>query len=59
MSGNIVYLDLHPSSANITGFYNNITPSGLLDQTIVNSGFTVETVTYHITPHANGCDRDP
>jgi len=44
------------SSGLVTGFYNNATPSGLLDQTLVNSGFTIETVTYHITPHANGCD---
>jgi len=45
-----------PSSINLSGFSNNITPSGLLDQTLVNSGFTTETVTYHITPYANGCD---
>ena len=45
-----------PSSVNLSGFYNNSTPSGLLDQTLVNSGFTIETVTYHITPHANGCE---
>ena len=54
-SGYIVHLELHTSSANITGFYNNVTPSGLIDQTLVNSGVNTETVTYHITPHANGC----
>ena len=35
---------------------NNNIPSGLLDQTLLNTGFNIETVTYHITPHANGCD---
>jgi len=45
-----------PSSVNLSGFSNNITPSGLLDQILTNSGFTPETVTYQITPHANGCD---
>ena len=45
-----------PSSVNLSGFSDNATPSGLLDQTLVNSGFTTETVTYQITPHANNCD---
>jgi len=48
-----------PSSVNLSGFYNNATPSGLLDQTLMNSGFTTEVVTYHLTPHANGCDGSP
>ena len=45
-----------PSSGNVSGYYNNFAPSGLLDQTLINSGLNIETVTYHITPHANGCD---
>ena len=44
------------SSVNLSGFSNNAIPTGLLNQTLVNSGFTTETVTYHITPHANNCD---
>ena len=44
-----------PSSPNITGWSNNLTPTTLLDQTLINSGFSVETVTYSITPQLNGC----
>jgi uncharacterized protein (TIGR02145 family) len=45
-----------PGSANVTGFANNLlTPSALINQNLVNSGFTDETITYHITPHAYGC----
>ena len=45
-----------PSSGNITGFSNNAIPTVTLNQTLVNSGFAIETVTYHITPRANGCN---
>lgn len=45
-----------PSSGNITGWSNNSTPTILLDQTLINTVLNVETVTYHIIPHANGCD---
>lgn len=42
------------SSGNVTGYSDG---SGLsIDQILVNSGFNNETVTYSITPHANGCD---
>jgi uncharacterized protein (TIGR02145 family) len=45
------------SSGFVSGFSDNLlTPATLLDQTLVNSGFNIETVTYHLTPHANGCD---
>jgi uncharacterized protein (TIGR02145 family) len=44
------------SSPNITGFADQSTPTTLLNQTLSNSGYTIETVTYEITPHANGCD---
>ncbi|MBE0646231.1 MAG: hypothetical protein IH596_00435 [Bacteroidales bacterium] len=44
------------SSSNLGGFSDNTTPTTLLDQTLTNSGYTIETVTYHVTPHANGCD---
>ena len=43
------------SSAGVTGFSTNLTPSALLNQTLVNSGYNIETVTYHLTPIANGC----
>lgn len=45
-----------PSSFNVTGYSNNIIPTFLLNQTLVNTGFTTENVIYHITPHNNGCD---
>jgi len=44
------------SSANVTGFSDNSTPTDLLDQTLVNSGDNIEWVTYQVTPTANGCD---
>jgi len=44
-----------PSSASITGWANNSVPSGAIAQSLVNSGFNTEWVTYHITPTANGC----
>ena len=42
-----------PSSANITGWSNVAVGTTLLNQTLVNTGFNTETVTYHITPHAS------
>ena len=44
------------SSPNVSGFSDNITPTAIIDQTLFNSGFNIETVTYHLTPTANGCD---
>ena len=44
-----------PSSANITGWADNAVPTTTLNQTLDNTGFNIETVTYHITPSANGC----
>ncbi|TSA25287.1 MAG: hypothetical protein D4R67_10400, partial [Bacteroidetes bacterium] len=41
------------SSLNITGF--SPTGSGNIMETITNSGFTTEWVTYQVTPAANGC----
>jgi len=40
----------------VTGFLDNAIPTITLNQTLVNSGYNLETVTYHITPHANGCN---
>jgi uncharacterized protein (TIGR02145 family) len=44
-----------PSSGNITGWSNNSTPTTSLNQTLLNTGLFIETVTYHLTPSANGC----
>ena len=44
------------SSLLVTGFSNSLTPATTINQTLVNSGYNIETVTYHITPHVNGCD---
>ena len=41
------------SSPNLTGFSNGT--GNVINQTIINNGFTAETVTYHITPTASGC----
>jgi len=43
------------SSASVTGFSDNAIPTVTLNQTLVNSGYNIETVTYHITPNANNC----
>ena len=45
-----------PSSANISGYANSISPTSLINQTLHNSGYNFETVTYKITPRANNCD---
>ena len=45
-----------PSSVFVTGYSDNSIPTILLDQVLYNSNNVDETVTYHITPHANGCD---
>jgi uncharacterized protein (TIGR02145 family) len=42
-----------PSSANLAGFLPG--SGGVITQTLTNSGYTIETVTYHVTPAANGC----
>ncbi len=44
------------SSPQVSGYSDNAIPTVLLNQTLVNTGFNIETVTYHITPQANGCD---
>ncbi|MEI6898945.1 MAG: PKD-like domain-containing protein [Bacteroidota bacterium] len=44
-----------PSSPNVTGYSNNIIPANQISQVLINIGNSVETVTYHITPFANGC----
>jgi len=44
------------SSPFVSGFSGNSTPTTLLDQTLYNSGYDIEWVTYQITPEANGCD---
>ncbi|MFC2102698.1 PKD-like domain-containing protein, partial [Bacteroidota bacterium] len=44
------------SSANVSGFSDQLTPTTVLDHTLVNSGDDIEWVTYQVTPAANGCD---
>ena len=43
------------SSVNISGYSDQTTPATLLDQTLTNSGFDMETATYTITPSSSGC----
>jgi uncharacterized protein (TIGR02145 family) len=45
------------SSPNLGGYSNGT--GSLIAQTLTNSGFTNETVTYTITPYANGCTGHP
>ena len=45
-----------PSSANVSGYSDNLVPSVFLNQTLVNSGLNPEWVIYHLSPSANGCD---
>ena len=48
-----------PSSASITGWANNAVPTTILNQTLDNTGFNTESVTYQVTPTANGCTGSP
>ena len=48
-----------PSSANITGWADNAVPTITLNQTLDNTGYNIESVTYHVTPSANGCPGTP
>jgi len=43
------------STGNISGYSDQTTPTTLLNQTLVNSGFDTEWVIYHVTPMADGC----
>ena len=43
------------SSILVSGYSNSTSPDTLINQTLVNSGFSTETVTYHITPENSGC----
>jgi len=44
-----------PSSASITGWVEQSTPSSLINQTLTNNGYDIEMVTYSITPDISGC----
>jgi uncharacterized protein (TIGR02145 family) len=44
-----------PSSGNITNWSNSTVPTIQISQNLINTGNIPETVTYHITPQANGC----
>ncbi|MBL7137421.1 MAG: hypothetical protein ISS17_01430, partial [Bacteroidales bacterium] len=56
VSGTLFTWSATGSSANVTGFSDNAIPTDILDQTLMNTGDDIETVTYTITPSANGCD---
>jgi len=56
VSGTLFTWTCTPSSANITGWSNNASPSDTIFQDLVNTGAAIETVTYHLTPTANGCN---
>jgi len=43
------------SSANVSGYSNSVAPGILINQTLVNSGFSTEIVTFHVTPVNSGC----
>jgi len=43
------------SSGSVSGYSNTIVPGNTIDQVLFNSGFTAETVTYHITPENASC----
>ena len=48
------------SSHNITGYFNNQSiPGPFINQTLVNSGIQIDSVTYHITPHKGSCTGEP
>jgi uncharacterized protein (TIGR02145 family) len=55
ISGTLFTWTATPSSANITGYTDNTTPDTHIGDNLINMGDINETVTYHITPHANGC----
>lgn len=44
------------ASGNVSGYSNSVNPDTLINQTLNNSGNVVDSVVYHITPHANGCN---
>ena len=46
------------SSVQVTGYSGSSIPGSGISQVLTNTGYNVETVTYHIVPHANGCDGD-
>jgi len=45
------------SSPNITGYSNGT--GTVINQILVNSGNIIDSITYVVTPHANGCDGSP
>jgi len=56
VSGTLFTWTATGSSANITGFSDNTIPATHIGDNLINLGNINETVTYHITPHANGCE---
>ncbi len=54
VAGTTFYWSATGSSPNISGYSQG--SGSLINQSLINSGFTIETVTYHLTPVANGCN---
>jgi uncharacterized protein (TIGR02145 family) len=44
-----------PSSPALIGYSNSVNPGTIIAQTLGNTGFNVDSVTYHITPQTSGC----
>lgn len=53
ISGTLFTWTATGSSPSISGYSNSSVPGTVINQTLVNSGYTIETVTYTIIPHAN------
>jgi gliding motility-associated-like protein len=55
VSGTLFTWTATPSSGSVSGYSNNSIPTTILNQTLINTSATDQTVTYNITPQANGC----
>jgi hypothetical protein len=53
VAGATFYWTATPSSGNVSGYSSGY--GTVINDVLVNPGPNYETVTYHITPHANGC----
>ena len=56
MAGTLFTWTATGSSPFVTGYSNNAVPASSINQVLINTGSAAETVTYHITPNANGCN---
>ncbi|MBE0646741.1 MAG: hypothetical protein IH596_03045 [Bacteroidales bacterium] len=57
VTGSLFTWTAEASSPDVSGYSSNTTnPTALINEILVNASVTPQTVTYHITPQANGCD---